>query len=252
MDPRIIVINTLLLGGQGLQEQPPWPAADRTGIERHWNAEAHVGEVAIGVYAAEPGSLRIAQPYPVDEVVQVLSGDLILTPTGASAQHFQPGDWVYVPKGYTGTWEMRGAFREIHIISGDDAPGDLSKGLPTTPERSAQPVTGIASTMPAGSNPSSDCEPPGNAPTSAESPIIRSDLEVERRHFPESSAWRPSPWEQTLFVSRGGLMAAGTRYTCGSLLVIPANAGEEMLVEPGTELIIIRASDLRTRTTESR
>ena len=53
---------------------------------------------------------------PIDEFVTVISGKLILTADGGSPQHFDVGQSVLVPKGFTGTWEMQGNFREMIVI----------------------------------------------------------------------------------------------------------------------------------------
>jgi uncharacterized cupin superfamily protein len=41
-----------------------------------------------------------------------------LTPVpNGRAQEFTPGDALMVPKGYTGTWEMQGNYRELAIVA---------------------------------------------------------------------------------------------------------------------------------------
>lgn len=60
-------------------------------------------------------TLRVVD-FPVDEFVTVISGKLILTVTGDEPQHFEVGDSVLIPKGFTGTWEMQGNYRELLVI----------------------------------------------------------------------------------------------------------------------------------------
>jgi len=57
------------------------------------------------------------RPLEYDEFVLVLSGKLILTEQDGRVQEFAPGDAVVLPKGYTGTWEMQGNYRELAIIA---------------------------------------------------------------------------------------------------------------------------------------
>jgi uncharacterized cupin superfamily protein len=52
-----------------------------------------------------------------DEFVYVLSGKLILTEPNGKVQEFLPGDSVVLPLGYTGTWEMKGNYREIAVTA---------------------------------------------------------------------------------------------------------------------------------------
>ena len=54
--------------------------------------------------------------YDIDEFVLVVSGALILTADGGAPQKFEAGESVLVPKGFTGTWEMQGEFRELVVI----------------------------------------------------------------------------------------------------------------------------------------
>jgi quercetin dioxygenase-like cupin family protein len=65
-----------------------------------------------------PVILRIDN-FTIDEFVTVLSGKLILTVVGEEPQHFVPGDSVLIPKGFAGTWEMQGNYRELLVVMGD-------------------------------------------------------------------------------------------------------------------------------------
>ena len=56
------------------------------------------------------------RPLEYDEFVLVLNGKLILTEQNGAAQEFTPGDVVILPKGYTGTWEMQGDYRELAVV----------------------------------------------------------------------------------------------------------------------------------------
>ena len=63
-----------------------------------------------------PATFAIAEPFPVDEYVMVLSGKLILTDADGQVQEFVAGDSLMVPKGFTGTWQMLGNYRELIVV----------------------------------------------------------------------------------------------------------------------------------------
>lgn len=56
------------------------------------------------------------RPLEYDEFVLVLDGKLILAEQNGTVQEFTPGDAVILPKGYTGTWEMQGGYRELAVV----------------------------------------------------------------------------------------------------------------------------------------
>jgi uncharacterized cupin superfamily protein len=95
---------------------PPWPQEDIiSGVSVHRYKTLYSGDINVEIYEAEPLKLRI-DDYPIDEFVTVISGKLTLTADGGSPQHFDVGQSVLVPKGFTGTWEMQGNFREMIVI----------------------------------------------------------------------------------------------------------------------------------------
>jgi uncharacterized cupin superfamily protein len=56
-------------------------------------------------------------PTEFDEFVLVLNGKLVLTEPDGTKHEFLPGNAFVVPKGYTGTWEQFGTYRELAVIS---------------------------------------------------------------------------------------------------------------------------------------
>ena len=62
----------------------------------------------------EPTTLRLAKKQ--DEYVMVLSGKLILTDADGQVQEFVAGDSLMVPKGFTGTRQMLGNYRELIVV----------------------------------------------------------------------------------------------------------------------------------------
>jgi uncharacterized cupin superfamily protein len=59
------------------------------------------------------------RPLEYDEFVLVLNGKLVLTEPDGTRHEFTPGQAFVVPKGYTGTWEQQGTYRELAIIASD-------------------------------------------------------------------------------------------------------------------------------------
>ena len=73
-------------------------------------------QLLVEIYEDDPATFAITEPFPVDEYVMVLSGKLILTDAQGQAQEFIAGDSLMVPKGFTGTWQMLGNFRELIVV----------------------------------------------------------------------------------------------------------------------------------------
>ncbi len=97
-------------------DMPPWPDEDiLSGVSEHRYAYFYSGDIDVAIYEAKPMKLRI-EDYDIDEFVMVVSGALILTADGGYPQKFDAGESVLVPKGFTGTWEMQGNFREMVVI----------------------------------------------------------------------------------------------------------------------------------------
>ena len=77
----------------------------------------HYGDqLILEVYEDDPATFRVDEPYLFDEYVMVLSGKLIVTDADGEAQEYVAGDSLVVPKGWTGTWQMLGNFREFVVI----------------------------------------------------------------------------------------------------------------------------------------
>ncbi len=97
-------------------DMPPWPEEDiLSGVSEHRYKYLYSGDIDVAIYEAKPMTLKI-NDYEIDEFVTVISGTLILTAEGGSPQQFDVGESVLVPKGFTGTWEMQGNFREMVVI----------------------------------------------------------------------------------------------------------------------------------------
>ena len=104
-------------------DMPPWPEEDiLSGVSEHRYKVLYSGDINVAIYEAKPMTLRI-EDYDIDEFVTVVSGTLILTAEGGSPQRFEVGESVLVPKGFTGTWEMQGNFREMVVIMNENTGG---------------------------------------------------------------------------------------------------------------------------------
>ena len=102
-------------------DMPPWPEEDIvSGVSEHRYKYLYSGDINVAIYEAKPMTLRI-KDYDIDEFVTVISGTLILTAEGEPSQRFEAGESVLVPKGFTGTWEMQGNFREMVVIMNENS-----------------------------------------------------------------------------------------------------------------------------------
>ncbi len=74
-------------------------------------------ELRASVFQSTPAKTdHRTRPNENDEFVLVVSGKLILTEPSGKAHEFLPGDTLMLPRGYTGTWEMQGDYREVAVV----------------------------------------------------------------------------------------------------------------------------------------
>ena len=62
-----------------------------------------------------------------DEFIHVLDGSLILTDKNGHAQRFDAGEFLVMPKGFCGTWETLGNYRELVVIEAGTFADEMSK-----------------------------------------------------------------------------------------------------------------------------
>jgi hypothetical protein len=74
------------------------------------------GELIVEIYEDDAYKMTVSEPFPHDEYIYVLSGELILTDTAGVVRTYTVGDSLVVPKGFTGIWQTRGTFRELVVI----------------------------------------------------------------------------------------------------------------------------------------
>jgi uncharacterized cupin superfamily protein len=113
----ILSLNPDELRQLELDSIPPWPAeVVLSGTNEHWQKVLHEGEVVVALYEAMPALIAISEPYPYDEFVQVLQGEVTLTPIKGGKQTYRVGESFTVPKGWMGTWDMPVKYREMIVI----------------------------------------------------------------------------------------------------------------------------------------
>ena len=118
--PSPVRLDTDLIGGIGLTSLPENPYEDivvsgemNIRLGSLYNGE----EIRVSIFESTAATTdHRNSPLPIDEYVYVLSGKLILTEPDGTVQEFTTGDSVVVPKGYRGTWEMQGLYRELVVM----------------------------------------------------------------------------------------------------------------------------------------
>ena len=112
-------IDQSMIGGKGLTPFAAWPKSMvmSGGDDKHQLTEVFNGEFVTGIYQTKATKLEITSPWPFDEYLQILSGELHLTDASGKTQVFPTGSHLVVPRGFTGIWEMQGEmYRELFII----------------------------------------------------------------------------------------------------------------------------------------
>jgi uncharacterized cupin superfamily protein len=116
-DPEVLPLLVNALREDTLEALPPWPeGVVVAGVNKHAQKVLHEGEVVAALYGAEAARLTVAAPFPYDEYVLVLKGQVALTSDDGSSQTFGVGDGFLVPKGWTGTWDMPEQYLEKIVV----------------------------------------------------------------------------------------------------------------------------------------
>ena len=116
-DLEVLPLLVDALREETLEVLPPWPeGVVLAGVNEHAQKVLHEGEVVTVLYGAEAARLNVSEPFPYDEYVLVLRGEVILTSEDGSSQTFSTGDGFLVPKGWTGTWDMPEQYLEKIIV----------------------------------------------------------------------------------------------------------------------------------------
>ncbi len=78
--------------------------------------EAEDGSVATGVWECPPCKVDIDN-YPVNEMMTIISGALIMTNAEGVEETFGPGEVVFVPKGSKLTWQITERLKKYYMTS---------------------------------------------------------------------------------------------------------------------------------------
>ena len=113
----VLPLSTASLKQAPLEDLPPWPQeVVLSGTNKHGQKVLHSGNVVTALYGAEAARLSVSEPFPYDEYVLVLSGEVTLTSDAGESKTFGTGDSFLVPKGWTGIWDMPGQYLEKIVV----------------------------------------------------------------------------------------------------------------------------------------
>ena len=87
-----------------------------SGANKHGQKVLHSGNVVAALYGAEAARLSVSEPFPYDEYVLVMTGEVTLISDAGRSQTFGVGDSFLVPKGWTGIWDMPGQYLEKIVV----------------------------------------------------------------------------------------------------------------------------------------
>ncbi len=87
-----------------------------SGTARNSETVIYEGENVVSVWDGGPAKLIIETPFPYDEFIVVLKGELILSDNAGNSATYKPGDMLMVPRGFIGSWYMTEEYRELVII----------------------------------------------------------------------------------------------------------------------------------------
>lgn len=113
-------LNREMISGIDI-ETAPWDDERRSA---KWSHLFTGKELSVSVFESTPKirggknehSKNRVKSYPYDQFVLVLSGKSVLTDAAGNAQTFVAGDTFVVPRGFAGTWEEFGVYRELIVV----------------------------------------------------------------------------------------------------------------------------------------
>lgn len=118
--PEVLPLNIDELREMELDSIPPFPKEFvLEGKSENWESAIHQGDFVVSVFEASPAVIVVSDPFPYDEFVLVLKGEVTLTDIDGEPRTYKPGDTFLVPKGWLGTWAMPVKYREMIIIETD-------------------------------------------------------------------------------------------------------------------------------------
>ncbi len=115
--PDIVALHLAAMKKEALDSIPPFPEDELlSGEQENWTKVIYQGEVVVALYESTPARIAVNKPFPYDEFVTVLEGELILTHIDGNKQTFKAGDSFLVPQGFLGTWDLTKHFREMVVV----------------------------------------------------------------------------------------------------------------------------------------
>ena len=118
--PEFLPLDADEMRAMELESIPPFPAEIvLKGTSENWESVIHQGDFVVSVFAASPAIIDINEPFPYDEFVLVLEGEVTLTNLDGGTATYKEGDTFLVPKGWLGTWDMPYKYREMIVIETD-------------------------------------------------------------------------------------------------------------------------------------
>ncbi len=124
----------------------PSSIATGTPVEHGLEVFASKAEgLSVGLWSCTPWTSTLA-PYPVDEVMVLLEGDVRIRFDDGRTETFCAGDCFYLPKGLPCAWEQDGTVRKIYLIyeNGKAVPAaGHGGGLRIDPTAPLAPVQGL-------------------------------------------------------------------------------------------------------------
>lgn len=116
-DAGVLSLNPEQMRELALDRISPWPPETVIkGTNEHWQKELHRGEVTVAIYESMPALIDVSDPFPYDEYVFVLEGEVTLISLEGDKQTHRQGDSFLVPKGWRGTWDMPVKYREMIVV----------------------------------------------------------------------------------------------------------------------------------------
>jgi uncharacterized cupin superfamily protein len=101
--------------------------------------------LSVGLWSCTPWTSVLA-PYPVDEVMVILDGEVRIRLKDGRTEQFGPGDCFYLPKGLPCAWEQDVDVRKVYVIyeDGQPVPGAGQGGsLRIDPAAALAPTEGL-------------------------------------------------------------------------------------------------------------
>lgn len=112
-----IQLNAMHENGEALDPMDPWPPEMMLRpIKSHRQKIWYAGPMLTAmIYEADDGVLTFTD-IAYDQHVRILAGQAILTSADGQRHVYAAGDSFIVPKGWSGSWELRDGCREAIIF----------------------------------------------------------------------------------------------------------------------------------------